>query len=706
MLAAQSCRENNISQSNPFFEEWDTPFGVPPFDRIRNEHYRPAFDSAMMLHLSQIDSIVNNPDEPTFDNVMLAYDRSGEMLQNVSLVFFSISEADTNPEMQAIEEEISPILTAHSDRIMMNGGLFAKIKTIYDKRATLDLDPLQVRLVEKTYKRFMRAGAGLSDEGMARLREINSQLASLQVTYSNNLLADNKNFTMTVDSSDVEGLSDGLKEAAAAKAAEMGRKGRFVFTIDKPSLIPFITNSPRRELREQLYKGYTSKCNHNDSLDNKQVINDIIRLRTERVNLLGFKSHADYVLDDRMAANPANVYSLLNALWKPALERAGEELREMKEIKKAETGSDEFASWDWWYYAEKLRKAKYDLDEEMLRPYLSLENVRTGVFDLCNRLYGITFRPAPLIPSYNPECQTYEALDVDMTSLGIIYMDFFPRDGKRQGAWMGLFREENYKDGKRIPPVINITCNFTRPGNGAPALLNLDETETFFHEFGHAVHYLFIHAPYSGLREVERDFVELPSQIMENWCLEPQMLRSYALDYRTGSPMPDYLIEKISNSRLFNQGFTTVEYLAASFSDMDLHTLSSYVPFDVNKFEDNALGARRGLMGEIEPRYHYPYFKHIFGGFDDYSAGYYGYIWSEALDKDAYDHFVQSGDIFNRKIASAFRNELLSKGGTADGMTLYRNFRGQEPSRTPLLRGRGLIPEPATPADSTAVKPI
>ena len=696
MCTAESCKKEG-KDSNPFFTRWDTQFGVPPFDKIKTEHYRPAFDSAMVLHLAQIDSIVTDTAGPGFENTILALDNSGEMLHTVANVFFSLTAADTNPQMQAIEEEVSPLLTAHQDKISMNKELFAKIKTVYDNRSSLKLDPMQLRLTEKTYKDFVRFGAGLSEDDMARLKEVNEQISSLTVKFTNNLLAETKSFILEVDSAGIKGLPRSVVDAAAATAKEMDKKG-WVFTLNKPSLIPFITYADDRDLREKLYKGYLDRCNYDNDTDNKQVINDITRLRIERANLLGFPSHSAWVLDDEMAKTPANVYSLLDELWKPALERAKAELDDMKEIKKAETGDDSFESWDWWYYAEKVRKAKYDLDEEMLRPYLSLENVRAGIFELCNRLYGITFRPVAL-PVYNKECQTYEVLDIDNSHLAVLYMDFFPRDGKGQGAWCGGFREQSYKDGKRVAPVVTITCNFTRPNGNAPALLNLDETETFFHEFGHAVHSFFGDVPYKGLGNVERDFVELPSQIMENWCLEPQMLKKYARHYSTGEAMPDYLIEKIRKSTLFNQGFASIEYLAASYTDMDLHTLTKYVPFDVNKFEENALNTKRGLIKEIAPRYRYPYFKHIFSDAFGYSSGYYSYIWAEVLDQDAYAAFVDSGDIFNKDIAASLRKNLLSKGGMADGMTLYKNFRGQEPDRLPLLRKRGLIEEPLDPTE-------
>lgn len=697
MWASQSCKKSR-SDANPFFAEWSTEYGVPPFDKIKNEHYLPAFDSAMVAHLGEIDSIVASGDEPGFENVIVAYDNSGAMLEQVAGVFFTLASSDTNPEIQLVEEKVSPLLAAHSDKIMLNTELFGKVRNVYEKRASLGLDPLQLRLTEKTYDKFIRAGAALPAEDMAKLKAINEELAVAGVKFGSNLLAGSKGFEMELDSSQVASLPSGVKASAAAAAKN---PGKYLFTLNKPSLIPFITYSDQRDLREKLYRGYLERCNDGGETDNKQLVNDMVRLRTEKAKLLDYQSYAAYVLDEQMAKTPANVYALLDELWTPALERAKDELAEMKEIKKTETGDDSFEPWDWWYYANKVRKAKYDLDEEAIRPYLSLENVRRGIFDLTNRLYGITFRPAISLPVYNKECQAYEVLDLDNKHLGVLYMDFFPRDGKAGGAWCETIRPQSYdENGERVAPVVTISCNFTRPtSKDSPALLDIDETETFFHEFGHAIHFLVADVPYKGLLDVERDFVELPSQIMENWATEPQLLRQYATHYRTNEVIPDHLIDKITRSRLFNQGFATTEYLAAAYSDMDLHNMNSYVPFDVNNFEQNALYTKRGMIKEIAPRYRYPYFKHIFDPGSGYEAGYYSYIWSEVLDQDAYAAFKASGDIFDKKLATAFRKELLEKGGSADGMTLYRNFRGAEPSRIPLLLNRGLIDPPQEPVE-------
>lgn len=693
MFFMQSCTpKTEQTMENPLLSEWNDRFGVPPFDRIKAEHFAPALEQAMSVHNAEIDAIVTNNDEPTFENTVLAYDNSGKLLERVELCFSLLCAAETNAEMQAIEQEMSPKLTAHSGAIMMNDALFERVKNVYERRGALGLDSLQLRLTEKLYRRFVRGGALLSVEDKEQLRKVDEELSAARVKYAANLLAANSGFELVIsDQDDLDGLPSSIRDAAASEASARGLKGKWVFTTKKPSMLPFLTYSSKRELREKLYRGYLDRCNYNDSIDNKQVINDIVRLRTERAHLLGYPTHAHYVLDVQMARTPENVYSMMDELWTPALERAKAELEAMREMMKAETGLDDFASWDWWYYAEKVRKRDYSLDESSLRPYFSLENVRSGIFELSNRLYGLTFRPVQ-IPVYHEECETYEVLDEKNEHLGVLYLDYHPRDGKSGGAWCGEYRTQSFDaEGNRISPIVSIVCNFSRPSGGDPALLSIDETQTFFHEFGHALHALFSQVKYSGLGGVERDFVELPSQIMENWALEPEMLRRYALHHRTNDPIPNHMIEKLQRSRHFNQGFNTVELLAASLTDMDIHTIENYSPIDVNEFERKMLNERRGLMEQIAPRYRYPYFSHIFDG--GYSSGYYSYLWAEVLDKDAYQAFVESGDIFNKRIATDFRNKLLARGGEADGMDLYRAFRGADPDRKPLLLGRGLIEE-------------
>ena len=696
------CKSEKRVGENPFFAEWNTPYGVPPFDRIEPEHFLPALERGMSLHDAEIDAITSNNDEATFENVILAYDNSGKMLAQVALIFDMLCAAENTPALEKIQVEVAPLLASHADKILLNGKLFERVKAVYDRRATLDLDDEQMRLLEKTYRKFVRAGALLDAEQKARLKQINEELSLAAVKFGNNIRSENNNYVLMLSTGELEGLPANVREQAREKAAQLGKRDKYAFTLQKPSLIPFLTYSSKRELREEIYKAYLNRCNNGDEYDNKQLINDFVRLRTEKAHLLGYPSYAAYVVDDEMARTTDAVYGLLDEIWTPALDRAKGELAEMEALFRKDLPDGEFASWDWWYYAEKLRKQKYALDEEMLRPYFSLENVQTGIFFLANRLYGITFRPV-VVPLYHSEAVAYEVLDADESHLGILYFDFFPRDGKSQGAWCGNYVEQTYDgEGNRVAPVVSIVCNFTRPTANTPALLTLDEAETLFHEFGHALHFLFHDVRYRGLAEVEGDFVELPSQLMENWAFDPEMLKQYAVHYRSNEVIPQYLIDKIRNSRLFNQGFMTTELIAASLSDMDIHSMTEYAPFDPVAFEREALFDKRGLIPQIEPRYRYPYFSHIFDG--GYSAGYYFYTWAAVLDKDVFEAFRESGDLFNKRIADDFRRKVLARGGSADGMTLYRDFRGKDPDKRPMLRSRGLWTDPA-PADSLVAMP-
>jgi peptidyl-dipeptidase Dcp len=696
LLGISIYRNNHktIDMNNPFFTEWTTPFGVPPFEDIRPEHCRPAFEAGMRIHSAEIDSIVANPDTPTFYNVILPYDRSGELYGTVGRVFGALTSAETNDTLENIKAEMSPLQSAHGDAIALDEGLFAKIKTVYDTRLTAGLDAAQLRLTERVYKRFERSGALLSEADKETLRGINEELALLGVRFEANNRGAVNSFRLVIDNSDAAGLPAAVVARAKARAKEEKLGGdRLAFSLSKPSWIPFLTYSEREDLRRRLYEAWLGQCAEGSEFDNAQIINDMIRLRTQKAHLMGFDSYADFTLDERMAKTPARVYEFLDAIWTPALEKATVERDEMEALKRSETADPTATlnSWDWWYYAEKIRRDRFNFDEEQVRPYFSLDNVRSGIFKLCNRLFGISFRPINA-PVYHKDVTVYEVLDFDNSHLGVIYMDFFPRPGKGSGAWCGSYRPQGYtSDGVRIAPITNIVCNFTEPDAGTPSLLSLDETETFFHEFGHALHNLLADVPYRGLLGVERDFVELPSQIMENWAFEPAMLAEYAINYRTGEPIPARMVERIGSSAMFNQGFMTTELVAASLSDLDIHTTKEYTPFNVFDFERYALFTRRGLIPQVEPRYRYPYFSHIFDG--GYSAGYYSYIWAEVLDKDAYEAFVESGDILSRAVANDFRLKILSPRGLRDGMDMYRDFRGAEPSREALLRGRGLLPE-------------
>jgi peptidyl-dipeptidase Dcp len=620
MLFVASCGDRNRNADNPFFAAWDTPFGVPPFDRILPEHFVPAIEEGMRLENEEIRAIVESRDEPSFENVILAYDRSGLFLSRVATVFYGLNGANTNDELEAINRQITPMLSRHSSGIAMDPGLFARVKAVYDRRESLGLDALQRRLLDEVYKDFERSGAALSEPDQARLKEIDERLSMLELDFGNHLLADTKEFVLTIgDEADLAGLPRSSIDAAAAAARERGVDSAWVFTLDKPSWIPFLQYSTRPALRERLYEGYLTMGMRGGANDNRRIVEQIVQLRIEKAHLLGFESWSDYVLDRVMAGTPARVYELLDRIWTPALDRAKAELAEMRAIRAADGSVGDFRPSDWWYYAEKLRAAKYDLDENELRPYFSLETVREGIFLLCNKLYGITFRPAADAPKYHADNQVYECLDKDGTHLGVLYMDFFPRAGKRGGAWCGRYRPQTYENGVRVAPVMTLVCNFTPPSADAPALLSIDEAKTFFHEFGHALHGLFSDVPYLGLGGTERDFVELPSQIMENWALDPEFLKMYAKHYRTGAPIPDELIARLSNGSLFNQGFMTTELTAASLIDMDLHTLTACPEgFEIMAFQKQRLDAR-GLIPQILPRYQYPYFNHIFNG--GYSSG-------------------------------------------------------------------------------------
>ncbi|HZW40192.1 MAG TPA: M3 family metallopeptidase [Ignavibacteriaceae bacterium] len=685
-IACNTNKEQKKEMNNPFFSEYTTPFQVPPFNEIKLEHFMPAFDQGIKDQEAEIKAITDNKEEPTFENTILAFDQSGMLLDKAG-VFFNLNSANTNDDMQALAREITPKLSAHRDNIMLNKDLFKRVKAVYDKRNELNLDAEQLRVVEKYYQDFERSGANLPDDKQAELRKLNDELSMLELKFGDNALAEtNKNFKLVIDNeADLKGLPSDVIAAAAELAKKDSMEGKWVFTPQTPSMIPFLQYAENRALREKLYMGYTHRGNNDNEFDNKKVIEKIVTLRDQRAKLLGFANHAAYVADVNMAKTPEKIDEFLMKLWTPALERAKAERADMQEMINKEGGNFKLAMWDWWYYAEKVRKAKYDLDEAQLKPYFSLNNVVDGMIYTASKLYNIKFIKRTDLPVYNDEVITYEVQEADGKHIGVFYMDFHPRAGKRNGAWCTSFRDQYYKDGKKVTPVVSIVCNFTRPAGDVPALLSFDEVTTLFHESGHALHGLFTDGPYRRTAgNVPRDFVELPSQIMENWAKEPEVLRVYAKHYKTGEVIPEELIAKLEKSAQFNQGFETVEYLAASLLDMDWHTQ----PFngDVVTFEKAAMD-KIGLIDEIVPRYRSTYFSHIFSG--GYSAGYYVYIWAAVLDADAFDAFKQSGNIFNPDYAAKFRT-LLTKSGSDEGMTIYKNFRGQEPSIEPLLKRRGL----------------
>ena len=691
-LIMTSCtKKKKIDTSaNPFFTAYNTSFEVPPFDKIDTSHYIPAFEEGMKIQNAEIDSIINNTEEPTFDNTILKYDKSGKLLTNVSLVFFNLLETNTNDQMQAIAEKMNPLLSKHRDEIAMNEKLFKRVNTIYEKRNEMKLDSQQIRVVEKYYRDFIRLGANLPKDKQDTLKKINSELSTLQLQFSQNVLNETKDFQLVIDNKkDLEGLPQTSIDAAAEAAKEAKKDGKWVFTLDKPSMIPFLQYAKNRELREKIYRGYFMRGDNNNKNDNKKVIAKIIKLRQEKAELLGYKNFAAYVIDDNMAKTPEKVDEFLMKLWKAALPVAEEEVKEMQKIIDKEKGNFKLQPWDWWYYSEKVRKEKYDLEESELQPYFSLSNVREGMFYVANKLYGITFTQLTNLPIYYKDVETYEVKEADGKHLGILYLDYFPRDSKRGGAWCTSFRNAGWENGKKVNPIVSVVCNFTKPSGNTPALLNWDETTTLFHEFGHALHGLFTEGKYNRTAgAVPNDYVELPSQIMENWAGEPEVLKYYAKHYKTGEVIPDKLIEKIVKSGLFNQGFATLEYLAASILDMDYHELNSKSNItDIDKFETEQMN-KIGLIPEILPRYRSTYFSHTFSG--GYSAGYYVYIWAAVLDADAFDAFVKSGDIYNKDLAAKFRKYCLKESGDGEGMVQYKKFRGQEPSVEPLLKRRGL----------------
>jgi peptidyl-dipeptidase Dcp len=697
LLFMLSCKQKTTSE-NPFFSTYDTPFGVPPFELIKNEHYLPAFNEGIRQQENEIKEIVINAEEATFENTILALDKSGELLSKVTNVFFRLNDANTNDTIQELVHEISPKLTQHSDNIILNKKLFERVKSVYDNRNNAGkdgrsgYDAAQLRAIEKYYELFKRNGANLSEKDQIELRKLNKELSNLTIQFEQNLLAEtNKNFKLIIDNEkDLAGLPEAVIAGASETATADSLEGKWEFTLQKPSMIPFLQYAENRELREKIYRGYFMRGNNNDEFDTKKIITQIAELRSDRAKLFGYETHADYVIEENMAKNPGNVYEFIDRLWAPALEIAKKEVEEMQAIIDAEGGNFKLASWDWWYYAEKLRKQKYDLDEEEIKPYFKLENVRDGMFWVANNLYGINFKKLNNIPIYNPDVEAYEVTEEDGSPVGILYLDYHPRDNKRVGAWCTSFRDAQYKNGVLVHPVISIVCNFTKPTENIPSLLTFDEVTTLFHEFGHSLHFLFVDGKYNlTAGNVPRDYVELPSQIMENFASEPQVLKHFGKHYLTGETIPDELVEKIQKSSLFNQGFITVEYLAASLLDLDFHTLKQDENIDdVLAFEKSAMD-KIGLIDEIIPRYRSTYFSHIFSG-DYYSAGYYVYIWAAVLDADAFDAFKQSGDIFNKELAAKFRKFCLAKSGDMEGMDAYREFRGQEPSVEPLLKRRGL----------------
>ncbi|MBE0461024.1 MAG: M3 family metallopeptidase [Candidatus Aminicenantes bacterium] len=690
LLWTCTCPIKEKADENPFFSDYNTPFETPPFDRIKEEHYLPAFKEGIKQQLEKIDAVVNNEEAPTFENTIEAMESSDALLTKVGNVFFNLLSANTNDELQSIAKEISPLLSKHRDDILLNQKLFERVKAVYSQKDKLSLSVEQNKLLEKYYKDFIRGGANLNEENKERLRKINQELSLLSLQFGENVLKETNAFELVIENKeDLAGLPEAVIITAAEAAKERGHEGKWVFTLHKPSMIPFLQYSEKRNFREKIFAAYINRGNNNNELDNKTILSRIAALRVEKANILGHKTHADFVLEENMAKKPENVYRFLDQLWKSALKMAKNEAKDLQEMIYKEGKKFELQPWDWWYYAEKVKKARYDLDEEMLRPYFKLENVRKGAFTVANKLYGIQFVERTDILKYHPDVKVFEVKEADGTHIGIYYTDYFPRASKRGGAWMNSFRKQSRQGGIEMTPVICNVGNFSKPVGDKPALLSFDEVTTLFHEFGHALHGLLSNSTYKKLSgtAVPRDFVELPSQIMENWASEPEVLKMYARHYESDEVIPQELLDKLKKSSHFNQGFATVEYLAASFLDMDWHTLTEPNEVDVLEFENNSLN-KIGLIPEIVVRYRSTYFNHIFAG--GYSAGYYSYIWAEVLDADAFEAFKETS-LFDQKTALAFRKNILEAGGTEDPMTLYIRFRGAEPKVEPLLKRRGLI---------------
>jgi peptidyl-dipeptidase Dcp len=680
---------NAQENGNPFFKEFATPFQVPPFSEIRYEHYIPSFEAGMQQQKDNIFVIVNNPAAPTFENTILALENSGTLLRNVNTVFSVLNSSMSTDEMLEINKTKTPLLAKHRNEIRLNDELFKRVKTVYEQRGILRLGTEEYKLLEETYKDFVRGGANLEGKEKEEFKKISEELSMLTLNFGQNILKENSNFNLVIDKrEDLAGLPQSEIDAAAKSAEDRGHEGKWVFTLIRSSITPFLKYSEKRDLREKIFNAYINKGDNNDELDNKKILSKIAALRVRKAKLLGYESHAHFILEENMAEAPANVYALLDQIWKPAHARALQEVEELQAMIHKDGKEFQLKPWDWWYYAEKLKMEKYALDDEMIKPYFELEKVIKGVFHVVEKLFGLHFIRRYDIPKYHETVRVYEVEEADGTHVGIIYLDYYARQIKRGGAWMNSFHKQSRFGGKEIHPVVTNNLNLSHPGEGKPTFLTFDQVRTLFHEFGHGLHGLLSDCTFNSLSgtSVSRDFVELPSQIMENWCKQPEVLKVYARHYETGEVIPQELIDKIEKTGHFNQGFKTVEYLAASYLDMAWHTLTEGKEHDAIKFENAAI-KELGLIPEIVVRYRSPYFRHVFSG--GYSSGYYSYIWSEVLDSDAFAAFKETS-LFDRETAVSFRTNILEKGGTEDPMKLYLQFRGKDPDVKYLLEKRGL----------------
>ena len=683
-----SCSDQKADE-NPFFVEWNTPFGAPPFDQIHEDHYLPAIEEGIRQHQAEIDAIVNNAAAPTFENTIVAYDQAGGLLRRISPVFGGLRSAETNPRLQEIARETTPMLSAHYNSIRLNEDLFERIQAVYNQRHDIGLDREQLNVVEKMYRDFERGGAALPENKREQFKEISQRMSMVSLQLSENQLAENNAFQLIIeDEADLSGLPSHVIAAAAEEANRVGLEGKWVFTTAFPSRVPFLQFADNRELRKEMLMGYVNRGDNDNENDNKELFIELMMLRQQMSEMLGYNNYAEFFTSVQMAENPQNVYDFLYRVWEPALARSKREKADMQAIIDREGKGFKLEAWDWWYYAEKVRKEKYDLDDDEVKPYFTIDNVKRGNFMLANKLWGLTFEARPEVPVYHEEVEAYEVFDRDGSHLAILLIDPHPRPGKRSGAWCGTYRSGAWEDGEWVSPIVTIVMNFTRPSGDKPAMLSWDETTTYFHEFGHAVHNFFAQGRYRRTsRSVPRDFVELPSQILENWAGEPELLKTYAIHYETGEPIPDELIERLQRSEHFNQGFINTEYLAAAILDMDWHTTKITEDTDVNEFERASM-ERIGLIDEIIPRYRTTNFGHIFGS--GYAAGYYVYRWAGVLDADAFFAFKESGDLFNQQMAEDFRKYILANNAIYEGMDAYVRFRGQEPDIVPFLIQKGL----------------
>lgn len=689
MLLLVGCSQEK-SNDNPFFaEKYNTPYEIPPFNKITIAHIREAMLKGIEEKKATIQQIAENTEAPTFENTILALDNAGELLNKVESVFGSLSSSDSNQEFRDLQKEVSPLSSELTNTTYMNDKLFQRVKAVYENQGQANYDKEQKKLIENYYKRFVRNGANLNDADKEKLAKLNNEISMLQLQFDQNLLHETNNTFVTVDKlEDLDGLPQANIDAAAKMAKDNGQEGKWMFNMQRASCNPVLQFCNNRDLRKQVYNAYYNRGNQGNEWDNKESSAKLVELRLKKANLMGFKDYASFSLDNQMAKNSENVYNLLNQIWEPAVKKAKEELDDIRAEIRKEGKTFEPEGWDYMYYLDKAKNAKFNIDDNAIRPYLEVYSVQQGMFYVANKLYGLTFKERTDLPKYQEDTKVFEVYDKDGSLLALFYTDYFPRDGKGAGAWCGGFRDQYYKDGQRVVPIVTNVASLTPPNGDTPALQNITNITTEFHEFGHALHSFMNDVKYHGTGSVERDFVEVPSQIDEHWALEPEILNVYAKHYQTGEVIPMDLVKKIQESEKYGQGFATVELIAASLVDMDLHTLTE-IPanFNVMDFEQQKLN-ERGIPRQIFPRYRVTNFEHIMGG--GYTAGYYSYLWAEVYECDAYQAYKEAGNILDSSIAQRFRETIFAPGGIDDGMTMYRNFRGRDPKIDGLLENRGL----------------